>query len=238
MPVTEADADRPATIGEVLRSLVFYPLFYGGTVPLLLLCLATLSLPPRALVTMVHCWCRWHRWCCRHILNISVVVQGTLPPHPVLYAIRHEAYFEAIDLPNLLGEPMVFAKKELMAIPVWGLLGHHYGLISVDREGGARALRAMIAAARAGGDRPLAIFPEGTRVAHDAAPPLQAGFAGLYKLLDRPVVPIAIDSGPIYHRRWKRAGVVHYRIGAEIPVGLPRAEVEAAVHRAINALHD
>jgi 1-acyl-sn-glycerol-3-phosphate acyltransferase len=232
-----ATTDRGATPLEMLRSLVFYALFYGGTVPLLVLCMATLPLPPGALIRMVSVWCRWHRWCCRYLLNIRVVVEGTLPDRPMLYAIRHESFFEAIDLPNLLGVPMVFAKKQLMEIPMWGRLGHHYGLVSVDRTAGASALRAMIAAARAGGDRPLAIFPEGTRVAHDSAPPLQAGFAGLYKLIGRPVVPIAVDSGPVYHRLWKRAGVIRYRIGAEIPPGLPRDEIEALVQREINVLH-
>ena len=52
--------------------------------------------------------------------------------------------------------------------------------------------------------RPLVIFPEGTRVPHGARPPLQSGFAGLYKLLGLPVVPVAVDSGPLYHRWWKR----------------------------------
>jgi len=35
-------------------------------------------------------------------------------------------------------------------------------------------------------------FPEGTRVPHGSRPPLQAGFAGLYKLLGLPVVPLAL----------------------------------------------
>jgi 1-acyl-sn-glycerol-3-phosphate acyltransferase len=232
-----ATTDRGATPIEILRSLVFYVLFYGGTVLLLILATAALLLPQAQLIAMIHTWCRWHRWCCRHLLNIRVVVEGTLPAEPMLYAVRHESFFEAIDLPNLLGTPIVFAKKELMELPLWGRLARHYGLVSVDRTAGARALRAMIAAARGGGNRPLAIFPEGTRVDHDSAPPLQAGFAGLYKLIGRPVVPIAVDSGPIYHRLWKRAGVVRYRIGAEIPVGLARDAVEGEVQRAINVLH-
>ena len=137
---------------------------------------------------------------------------------------------------------MIFAKQELFAIPVWGLLGRRYGLIVVQRDAGARALRSMITAARnnalaAGRPRPLVIFPEGTRVAHDAAPPLQAGFAGIYKMAGLPVVPIAVDSGPLYQRRWKRAGVIRYRIGEPIAHGLPRADIEARVTAAINALH-
>jgi len=80
------------------------------------------------------------------------------------------------------------------------------------------------------------IFPEGTRVPHASSPPLQAGFAGLYKLLALPVVPVAVDTGPLYHRWWKRPGTITYRFADQIPPGLPRDEVEARVHAAISAM--
>jgi len=50
-------------------------------------------------------------------------------------------------------------------------------------------------------------------------------------------VPIAVDSGRLYHRWFKRPGVVTYRFGEEIPAGLPREEIEARVHAAINDLN-
>ena len=81
------------------------------------------------------------------------------------------------------------------------------------------------------------IFPEGTRVPHGSKAKLQAGFAGLYKLIGLPVVPVAVNSGPLYHRFWKRSGTITYRIGEKIPPGLPRAEIEARVAAAINALN-
>ena len=81
------------------------------------------------------------------------------------------------------------------------------------------------------------IFPEGTRVPHGTRRPLQAGFAGLYKMLGVPVVPVAVDSGLPYHRAWKRRRPITYRFGEPIPPGLPRAEIEARVLQAINALN-
>lgn len=66
---------------------------------------------------------------------------------------------------------------------------------------------------------------------------IQAGFAGLYKMLGLPVVPVAVNSGPLYHRRLKRPGTVTYRFAEPIAPGLPRTEVERQVLEAINALN-
>ena len=91
--------------------------------------------------------------------------------------------------------------------------------------------------ARAEG-RPVVIFPEGTRVAPGEAPPLQPGFAGLYRALGLPVVPVAHDSGKLWSRRFvKRPGTIHFKIGEVIPPGLKREEIETRVRDAINVLN-
>lgn len=223
----------------ILRSLAFYALFYGGSAALVLASLVAVAARKAWLRGVVERWGQWHLWCVRHVLGIEVVLEGTIPQQPVLFAIKHESFFEAIDTPRLFRSPAVFAKQELFRIPGWGYSALTYGLIPVAREEGASALRAMIAhaRARAAEGRPLVIFPEGTRVAHGACPPLQAGFAGIYKLLRLPVVPIAVNSGAAYHHLIKQRRRITYKVGEMIPAGLPREEVEARVHAAINALN-
>ena len=228
-----------ATPADVLRSVAFYVAFYGASLLLAFVVTAQVALPGRGFVGTIMRWTRFHRWCVIHLLGIRVKIEGEPPDGAVLVAIKHESFFEAIDLPVLLRYPAVFAKIELLQLPMWGRAGRHYGLIGVERDQGAKALRAMIAQAklRIAENRPLAIFPEGTRVPHGQRPELQAGFAGIYKLLSLPVVPVAVDSGPLYHRTWKRRGTITIRVGERIAPGLPRDEVEARVRQAINALN-
>jgi 1-acyl-sn-glycerol-3-phosphate acyltransferase len=239
--------ETPTSLLTILRNLLFYPAFYIGSIPYILW--ATLRIfKPHAryndFAKAATAWCRFHRRCARFILGIEVIEDGPrpdtrLPESRVLYAMKHESFFEALDAVNFLRDPVVFAKQQLLSIPLWGRVGRHYGLVAVDRAAGAKALRLMLTEARTltADGRPLLIFPEGTRVPHGTRPPLQSGFAGLYKLLALPVVPVAVDSGPLYHRWWKRSGTIHYRFGEPIPPGLPRAEIEARVLAAINVLN-
>ncbi|MBW8754811.1 MAG: 1-acyl-sn-glycerol-3-phosphate acyltransferase [Sphingomonadales bacterium] len=223
----------------VLRNLAFYIVFYGGSLLYVLCSLAALAIGRNALIVVATGWSTYHRFCVTRLLGIRVVVEGPLPEQGMVVAVKHESFFEAIDLPNLLGRPAIIAKAELLRIPLWGRAARAYGLVAVERDQGAKALRAMLAGARrlVAEGRPLAIFPEGTRVPHGQAAPLQSGFAGLYKLLGLPVVPIAVDSGPLYHRRWKRPGTITFRVGETIPAGLPREEIEVRVLAAINVLN-
>ena len=147
--------------------------------------------------------------------------------------------YETLELGRMLCNPAIVMKQELASIPVWGWAARRYGVIVVDREASAGALRRMLREAKVtlAAGRSVLIFPEGTRVAPGEQPPLRAGFAGLYRGLGLPVVPVAIDSGMVWLKHGpKRPGTVTFRFGEPIPPGLPRAEIEARVHAAINAL--
>lgn len=224
---------------QVLRNLAFYAAFYAGSVYYVLASMLMVLVSPRHLRRFPDAWSRFHRTCMRILLGITVRETGARPEGPVLYAFKHESFFEAIDLPNALDYPVPFGKQELYEIAGWGRVAKAYGSVTVARDKGAKALRAMLAEARSyvGTGRPLVIFPEGTRVPHGTRPPLQAGFAALYKMLGLPVVPVAVDSGPLYHRLWKRPGTITLHFGEPIEPGLPRPEIEARVHAAINLLN-
>ena len=229
-----------STLVALLRSMLFTLAFALGSVIIVPLVLLTGWLfPGRLLFIGPKLWAGWFYWCARWLGGIRLCVEGTIPDGPQLFAIKHESAYEAIMTLWLFTRPAVVMKAELRAIPVWGAASARHGSIWVDRAGSASMLRAMMKAAQAAvsAGRPVVIFPEGTRVAVGQSPPLAAGFAGLYKMLKLPVVPIALDSGTVWPKAFiKYPGTVTLKVGATIPPGLPRDVIEAQVHAAINAL--
>jgi 1-acyl-sn-glycerol-3-phosphate acyltransferase len=226
---------------SAIRTALFTVIFFSGSVFHAVTAFIGSLTSPALMRWAVRGWSRYQHFCAKYLLGIDVRIDGEMLDRPVLYAIKHESMYETIDMPRVFRQPSVVAKKQLFDIPFWGKAALAYGMIPVDREGGATALRDMLTRSRAllADGRPIIIFPEGTRVVHGDAPPLQSGFAGLYKMLGVPVVPVAVDSGKLMPRdHWlRRSGVITYKVGEEIPAGLPRADVEARVHAAMNALN-
>ncbi len=224
-----------------IRTLLFTVIFFGGSLFHAVAAFTGSLTSPGLMHWAVGGWARYQHFCAKWILGIDVRIEGEMLDRPVLYAIKHESMYETIDMPRVFHRPSVVAKRQLFDIPFWGKAALAYGMIPVDRDGGAGALRDMLTRSRAllAQGRPIIIFPEGTRVVHGDAPTLQSGFAGLYKMLNVPVVPVAVDSGKLMPRNhWlRRSGLITYKVGEEIPAGLPRSEVEARVHAAMNALN-
>lgn len=224
-----------------LRTMLFNLVFFSISLFWVLFALLTLPLGSEPFTRVAVAWSYMHRVCARWLLGQRVVIEGRIPDDMKFCVLKHEAMFETLDLPCLLNRPVVAAKRELLDLPLWGRAARAYGLVPVDREAGAPALRrlrgdALSAIARG---RPLCLFAEGTRVPHGERPPLKSGFAGLYTVLRVPVVPVALDSGKLNVRgRFIRyPGIIRYRFGEAIPPGLKRADAEARVHAAINALN-
>ena len=222
------------------RTLIFRIVFYGLSVPIVLGAPVAGLFGERAMIRYAQAWARFHRWCAQVLLGIVTRVEGTPLPTAAFYAAKHQSMYETLELVLILNGPAIVMKQELMRIPVWGWAARRYGIIPVDRGASGSAMRSMMRAAQAARaqGRSVLIFPEGTRVAPGEAPPLKAGFAGLYRALGLPMVPVALDSGMVWPRRGaKRPGVVTIRFGEAVPPGLPRTEAETRAHQAMNVLN-
>jgi 1-acyl-sn-glycerol-3-phosphate acyltransferase len=223
----------------VLRSLLFAAIFYPATV-LWVLTGTVASLFGRGpTLKVVLSWCDFHHWLTANLLGLRTEVDGNLPQGAYLFAVKHEAMYETLEMVRLTHLPVIVMKKELYDIPLFGFLTKQYGVIPVERSAGAKALRQMVAAGKEAVEagRSVIIYPEGTRVRVGERPEIKSGFAALYRTLALPVVPVAVNSGRLWGRGLvHQGGVVTFKVGETIPPGLSRGEVETRVHASINAL--
>ena len=221
----------------MLRAILFNLVFITGSI-LITTSIAIVSPLSRELVRAgSHLWARWFVWCSAMFLGIRLVVRGRVPQEGVIIASKHTSMYETILTLFLFHHPAVVMKAELRKIPVWGFVAERHGSIFVERGKAGAALKSMLrqAKARSSEGRPIFIFPEGTRVPQGTSPPLKAGLFGVYGGLKVPVVPMTHDAGLCWTRGFaKRPGTVTVAFLPEVPPGLPREEMEAAVHAAIN----
>ena len=223
----------------VARSLLYGAIFYIVTALWVLGGIVASLFGRRPTLAVVLSWAEIHHWLARHILGIHVRVEGRIPPGPHLIAVKHESMFETLEMMLITNAPVIVIKRELADFPLFGLMTRRYGIIAVERSAGAKALRALVTQGKEAiaQGRAVLIYPEGTRVRVDERPPLKSGFAGLYKVLGLPVVPVAVDSGRLWGRGLvHRPGTVTFKVGETIPPGLKRDDIERRVHAAINAL--
>jgi len=167
---------------SAIRSLLFLPIFYIGSVPIIIVAFLVSIFSQSGTIYMAQFWSRYHYLCARLVLGIRAEIKGTLRNEPLLYVFKHESMFETIDLLRIFDKPVVIAKKELLVIPLWGRIATKHGLLGIDRDGGGAAMRMIIKQGKRAiaEGRPIVIFAEGSRAYHGERPELQTGFAGIY----------------------------------------------------------
>ncbi len=218
----------------ILRSLAFAIVFFGGTFCLSVVGTVFALLAPARVPAFAVAWGRLGVWSARVLCNIKVEVTGweNLPDGPALLASRHQSAFDTMVWFVLLPRCCYVLKQELLRIPLMGRLMSGSGMIPVDREGGANAIRTLIKDGKraAEADKQIVIFPEGTRAEPGTLLPLQPGVAALAAGTGLPVIPVLTDSGRCWGRRafHKHPGTIHIVIRPAIPRGLKR---EALMHR-------
>jgi len=223
----------------VARSLLYAAIFYPATALWVLVGMVAILIGQRPTRAVVLNWVEMHHWLVRYVLGIRLRVEGEIPAGTYLIAVKHQSMLETLEMVRLAKLPIIVMKKELSDIPLFGLMTRRYGVILVERSAGAKALRALVEEGQRAiaSGRPVIIYPEGTRVPVGTAPPLKSGFAALYRALGLPVTPVALDSGKLWGRGIvHRPGTVTIKVCEPIPAGLPRKEIEARVHAAINVL--
>ena len=208
-----------------LRSLLFLIWFFGLTGVMAILGLPILPLGPRAMGAYANLWIRAMLFGARIICGLNYRVEGLeqVPAGGVIIAAKHQSAFETLILPFIFPRACFVLKKELLAIPIFGWYLKATQQIAIDRTAGASAMKQMIAQAKAAAaqGRKIIIFPEGTRTAPGESRAYHPGVAALYKQLEIPVVPVALNSGLFWKRNafLKEPGTVVLRLLPAIAPG-------------------
>lgn len=222
-----------------LRSLAFNLALYLFTAVEAIAGLPVLLLPRRTAYRFGRAWAAAILRLCAVIAGLDYVVRGRehLPRGAAILAMKHQSAWDTFAVAVIFEDPAIVLKRELMWIPFYGWYLWKAGMISIDRKAGAQALRRLVAAAKSAAalGRPIVIFPEGTRTAPGTHRPYQPGVAALYRQLDLPLVPVAVNSGVFWGRRsfLKRPGRIVVEILPPIPPGGERHQVMQELERRI-----
>lgn len=212
---------------NLLRSLLFNFVFFG-VMGSALLC-GTLLLPfdKRYMFLFWKYLAKILRSITKFVGGINVEIEGkeNLSTIPSIYAIRHESLWETIMLIDFFQHPIFVLKKELLNIPIFGIMSKKTETIGIAREQGVQTLmsaaREVESSIKKGYS--VVIFPEGTRMHSGEYVPLKRGIELFYARANCQVIPIIHNSGEFWPRRSfiKRPGTITLRILPPIAPGLP-----------------
>jgi len=213
----------------MIASLLFNISFWLWGVVMAFAALPILLMPRNAMARHAERWERGIQWLLRHLIGLDYRILGEenkIAGGGVIYAIKHQSAWDTITTNLLIEDPAIALKKELTKIPIFGRCLRHIGMIEIDRSSGTKALRSLVDGARQAMERgsPIVIFPEGTRTPPGEKHPYHPGVAALYKQLELPVVPVALNSGMFWGRRSfaKRPGTILVEFLEPIMPGLDR----------------
>jgi 1-acyl-sn-glycerol-3-phosphate acyltransferase len=225
---------------RTVRSNLFNLFFYTWSVVMVIAFSPALLLPYQVTVWGQRLWASGVNYLMRLSVGIHVEYRGLehRPRGGAIVAAKHQSAWDTLIWHVILDDPAMVMKQELLSIPIYGWMCRKTRMIAVDRKAGTKALRAMLDDGRAAVElgRPIVIFPQGTRTASGASikdAPYQPGVSALYRGLNVPVVPVALNSGLFWPRRrfMRRPGTIVLQFLKPIPPGLPRKEFDAVLQK-------
>jgi len=149
---------------------------------------------------------------CKNLFSTKVEFKGVnnIPKTEKYFvASAHQSMFETFALQSVLDYPVFIVKKELLKIPLFGLYLKKIKSIEIVRDTTTKdniSFFDKVAAIIKNENRPLLIFPQGTRVKVDEKVPFKKGVGRIYEALNISCVPIALNSGKV----WPKKGIVKY----------------------------
>ena len=197
---------------QFLKSLVFNILLYTGLIFIFILAIPTLFLPSKFTLFFGRVSARYIVILMRLILNTKVNFHGVenlKKAEKFFVASAHQSMFETFVLQIPLDGPIFILKKELLRIPLFGWYLRKIGAIEIIRETTTKENLDFFDKVKNkinNENRPLLIFPQGTRVKPSEQVPFKKGVGRIYDKLNLPCVPVALDSGKV----WPKNSFIKY----------------------------
>jgi 1-acyl-sn-glycerol-3-phosphate acyltransferase len=196
----------------LFRSLIFNLFLYTGIIFIFLLALPSLFLPPKFTLLFGKFLGHYVIFIVRFLLNVKVEIKGieNIPKTEKFFvASAHQSMFETFALQAVLDFPIFILKKELLKIPLFGLYLKKIRSIEIVRDTTTKDnlnFFEKVATVIRAGNRPLLIFPQGTRVKTNETVPFKKGVGRIYEALNISCLPIALNSGNV----WPKKGILKY----------------------------
>ncbi len=191
----------------MLRNILFSVIFFSGIIIISILFLPTLLLPQAFVLMGGRLMGHWTGFCLKIILSTKIKIIGKeniIKDQKFFIAASHQSMFETFYLQTIFNSPVFILKKELLSIPVFGWYLKKIGSISIKRNKITKDnldFFTDIMNIVKSTERPLIIFPQGTRVKPDERPLFKKGAARIYEELKIACQPVAINSGYVWPKK-------------------------------------
>ena len=194
----------------MLRNFIFSLFFFTGIIIISIIFLPSFLLTKKVVLFGGKVMGYWTSFCLKFFLSTKIVIKGTeniIKNEKFFIAASHQSMFETFFLQTLFNSPVFILKKELLFIPIFGWYLKKIGSISIKRGQITKDnlnFYDEISSTVKNSDRPLIIFPQGTRVLPDERPPFKKGISRIYEKLKIACQPVAINSGYVWPKSGKK----------------------------------
>ena len=188
----------------MIRNYLFSIIFFVGIIIISILFLPTFFFPRKIVLFGGKLMGYWTGICLKYVLSVNIVVKGKeniIRNQKFFIASSHQSMFETFYLQTIFNSPVFILKKELLQVPIFGWYLKKIGSISINRDKVTKdnlGFFKNISDIVNNSDRPLIIFPQGTRVSPNDRTPFKKGASRIYQELNISCQPIAINSGQVW----------------------------------------